>query len=184
MSTVHTIGHSDLPIDEFVGLLDWAHVTRLIDVRSAPGSRHAPQYNHEALAATLAESKIDYSWIRKLGGHRPRQHGVDPALSAGWTNASFANYAAYLHTQDFADGLAELEGHLAGGQTVAFMCAEAVPWRCHRSILSDVLTARGHEVLHLMKPGDCIRHRLGAWGAKPEVPMVIYPGHPALPLAD
>ncbi|MBS1848420.1 MAG: DUF488 domain-containing protein [Actinobacteria bacterium] len=170
---VFTIGHSTRTIDVFAAELVTHHIVTLADIRSIPGSNRFPQFNAEALAAALAEAGIDYVHLEALGGRRNRSRDIDPETNAAWRNRSFRNYADYACTQDFDAGLAELS---ACDAPICIMCAEAVPWRCHRTIVSDHLVARGHTVTHLMgtttKP-----HVLGAWGPRPTVlgTSVTYP---------
>lgn len=164
-SHLFTIGHSDQSIDTFIGQLTAHGVGTLADIRSIPGSNRNPQFHAEALAAALERVDIDYVHLASLGGRRNRQSQVPPDRNAGWRNTSFRNYADHTTTPEFETGLAELLD-LAG--PVVYMCAEAVPWRCHRTIVSDVLVARGHRVTHLM--GSTSRdHVLGAWGPTPEI---------------
>lgn len=174
-ATTHlfTIGHSNQSIDAFTAPLTAAAIITLADIRSIPGSNRNPQFHAEALARALAALGIDYVHLGDLGGRRNRQPQVDPDRNAGWHNASFRNYADYTTTPAFQDGLARL---LALPGPVAYMCSEAVPWRCHRTIVSDNLVARGHRVTHLIGTSSK-EHRLGAWGPEP-VPgeaSVAYP---------
>ncbi len=170
---LYTIGHSTQSSDAFCAQLVDHGVVTLADVRSIPGSNRNPQFHAEALGAALDEVGIAHVHLGALGGRRNRQSEVDPALNAAWRNRSFRNYADYATTDAFADGLGELLG-LDG--PVAFMCAEAVPWRCHRTIISDHLVARGHVVTHLMGAATT-DHHLGAWGPTPVVhgDSVTYP---------
>jgi uncharacterized protein (DUF488 family) len=138
-SVIYTVGHSTRPVDAFVALLEAQGVTMLADVRTVPRSRHNPQFNGDALAASLRASGIGYRPFPGLGGFR-RSSAQSP--NTGWRNASFRGYADYMQTPAFRDNLGELMA-LAADQTVAVMCAEAVPWRCHRSLIADALTVRG-----------------------------------------
>ena len=168
-----TIGHSTQTSDAFCEQLAARDIVTLADIRSIPGSNRNPQFHAQNLSRALAEVGIDYVHLAALGGRRNRRPDVDAALNAAWRNRSFRNYADYALTDEFADGLAglfELDG------PVAYMCAEAVPWRCHRTIVSDHVVARGHAVTHLM--GTTVtEHRLGAWGPEPVVAgtSVTYP---------
>ena len=138
-SIIYTVGHSTRPADEFIAILSAHAVTALADVRTVPRSRHNPQFNGEILAASLATAGIAYEPFQGLGGfRRPRPDSPN----AGWRNASFRGYADYMQTPAFRENLDGLMA-LAADQTVAMMCAEAVPWRCHRSLIADALTARG-----------------------------------------
>ena len=137
--SVLTLGHSTRPIDDFLALLRAHLVTCLIDVRTVPRSRHNPQFNTETLPGTLAAVDIKYAHAAGLGGFRRTTPG---SPNAGWRNLSFRGYADYMQTTEFAGHLAWLIEQ-AGRQTVALMCAEAVPWRCHRSLIADALTVHG-----------------------------------------
>jgi uncharacterized protein (DUF488 family) len=147
-----TIGHSTRPIDEFVALLMTAEVKLVVDVRTVPRSRTNPQFNRDALPASLAAHGIVYEHFAALGGLRGKQPGVSPDVNAFWENASFHNYADYALSAEFHSGLEQLRalGH-ATRSTV--MCAENLWWRCHRRIIADYLIAAGDEVLHILGPG-------------------------------
>jgi uncharacterized protein (DUF488 family) len=140
---VYTIGHSTRTQEEVIALLRHYKVATLVDVRTIPRSRHNPQFNQEALAKALPEADIAYAHLPDLGGLR-RGAGA-ASLNDGWRNASFRAYADYMQTAEFAHGLEALRT-LADAGSVALMCAEAVPWRCHRSLIADALTIRGVEV--------------------------------------
>ena len=137
--TIFTIGHSTRPIDEFIRLLKAHRVQRVVDVRTIPRSRHNPQFNRDQLSPALHRGKIHYRHLPGLGGLRRAQ---PDSANAGWRNASFRGYADYMQTPEFEDSL---EGciALAKQERVVLMCAEAVPWRCHRSLIADALLARG-----------------------------------------
>ena len=139
---IHTIGHSTRPFDEFVAVLRAHAIEAVADVRTVPKSRHNPQFHIDALTRTLPEAGLGYVHLRALGGLR---HARPNSPNAGWRNASFRGYADYMQTPEFAAGLAELLALAAEKRTV-IMCAEAVPWRCHRSLVGDALLVRGHEV--------------------------------------
>ena len=136
---VLTVGHSTRPIDEFVALLASHEVTQLVDVRTVPRSRHNPQFNEDALPASLAHADIGYVHAAGLGGFRPTRAD---STNTGWRNLSFRGYADYMQKPDFADSLTSLV-ELARRDRVVLMCAEAVPWRCHRSLIADALVVRG-----------------------------------------
>ena len=152
--TVWTIGHSTRPIQEFLDLLAKYQIQTIADVRSLPGSRKYPQYDQETLAATLAAHGVEYQWLKSLGGRR-RAHPSSP--NTAWRNASFRGYADYMSSPEFAQGLDELR-ELASRSRTALMCAEAVWWRCHRSMIADALCAGGAHVLHIMDVKHCIAH--------------------------
>jgi uncharacterized protein (DUF488 family) len=162
---VMTIGHSTRPIDEFIHLLRSHGVERLVDVRTVPRSRHNPQFNRDALSHSLHAAHIHYTYMPGLGGFRRARKAVPVdvveanslpsasmqknssaihSLNAGWRNASFRGYADYMQTAEFEQHLEKLI-ELTRIERVAIMCAEAVPWRCHRSLIADALTVRGIE---------------------------------------
>ncbi|HET7696283.1 MAG TPA: DUF488 domain-containing protein [Vicinamibacterales bacterium] len=149
---VHTIGHSTRSLDEFIALLAAASVTRVVDVRAFPMSRRHPQFNKDALAATLAAAAIDYRHMPALGGRRPRQKGAQ-SRNGLWKVEAFRNYADYAASAAFARAIAELEA-LARERPTAFMCAEAVWWQCHRRLIADYMLARGWSVVHIVAPGQ------------------------------
>ena len=177
---VRTIGHSTHPIAEFLHLLRSHGVSRLVDVRTVPRSRHNPQFNREALAQSLAAAEIHYTYMPGLGGfRRPRKRpaggdstNVEP-LNAGWRNASFRGYADYMQTAEFAENLQQLIA-LAEAEHIAVMCAEAVPWRCHRSLIADALTVRGIEVREITGPHTERVHALTPF-ARVDGTRITYP---------
>lgn len=144
--TIWTIGHSTRSLEEFLALLDAYGVKAVADVRRFPGSRRYPQFARDALEQTLPAHGIGYRWLPKLGGRRRVQ---PDSPNTGWRNASFRGYADYLATPDFADGLRELLA-FAALQPTTLMCAEVLWWRCHRSLIADVLRCRGIEVIHIL----------------------------------
>lgn len=151
-----TVGHSTRPWPEFLDLLQDHRVMLLADVRTVPRSRHNPQYERDALEKSLGEAGIAYRHMPGLGGLRkPRTDSIN----MGWRNESFRGYADYMQTPAFAAALAEL---IALGERgcVCIMCAEAVPWRCHRSLVADALMAHGVEVRHIMAPDKTPQHNL------------------------
>lgn len=155
---VLTIGHSTHPIDEFIGMLRANGVELVADVRTIPKSRHNPQFGEDELRGSLPEAGIEYRRLEGLGGLR---HTTKDSVNGAWRNASFRGYADYMQTAAFDDALAGLI-ELARSKTVAVMCAEAVPWRCHRSLIGDALLARGIKVDDIMsatstKPHDMTR---------------------------
>jgi len=148
---IFTIGHSTATISEFVDLLRVGEVTRVVDVRTVPRSRHNPQYNLDVLPGELAAFQIGHEFISELGGLRGKSHAVAPEVNGLWRNDGFHNYADYALTAEFRSGLDSLLV-LASGERCAIMCAEAVWWRCHRRIIADYLLVRGVTVTHLMWP--------------------------------
>lgn len=152
--TIWTIGHSTRLLPEFLGFLAGPRIESIADVRSFPGSRKYPQYGKEALETALASHAIDYHWLPALGGRRR----VSPdSPNTAWRNASFRGYADHMSSQEFTVGLAEpLE--LACNARTAIMCAEAVWWRCHRSMIADALCVRGIEVVHILDAQHTVVH--------------------------
>ena len=144
---IWTIGHSTRTIDEFISLLQANQIRSLADVRTLPGSRRYPQFNKETLADSLGNAGIRYEHFPELGGRRkPREDSPNTA----WRNASFRGYADYMETEQFRKSVARLLDRAADAGPTAIMCAEAVWWRCHRSLISDYLKARGIEVMHIL----------------------------------
>ena len=166
-----TVGHSVHPIAEFLELLAAHDVEQLIDVRTIPKSRRNPQFNQDALAETLPRAHIRYRHMPGLGGLRhPRKDSINTA----WQNASFRGYADYMQTPAFEENLNQLVQASTEGSTV-IMCAEAVPWRCHRSLISDALLARGVHVEHIMSKTQRKPHAFTPF-ARIEGGQVTYPG--------
>jgi uncharacterized protein (DUF488 family) len=145
-TTIWTIGHSTRPSEEFVDLLQAYRIETIADVRSFPGSRKYPQYGQQALTATLAAHDIGYAWLPALGG---RRRASPDSPNTAWRNAAFRGYADYMASAAFAQGMTQLLD-VANGSRTALMCAEAVWWRCHRSLIADVLRVRGIEVVHIL----------------------------------
>ena len=143
---VLTIGHSTRTLEELIRLLQAHGVARLVDVRTIPRSRHNPQFNADTLPASLEKAGIRYGHLAGLGGLR---HTTPASRNLGWRNASFRGFADYMQTPEFEQSLEELI-RLARTERVAVMCAEAVPWRCHRSLIADALVARRIPVEHIM----------------------------------
>jgi len=153
-ATIWTVGHSNRSADDFLSVLDAHEIEVVADVRRFPGSRRHPQFESDALAATLAARGIGYAWLPRLGG---RRRGDTGPLHEGWRNPSFRAYAAYTWTQEFAEGLTELLCIAAGARTTV-MCSELLWWRCHRALISDVLRFSGVEVIHILGPGPGTVH--------------------------
>jgi uncharacterized protein (DUF488 family) len=167
---IYTVGHSTRSLEEFIDLLHAHGVREVVDVRTIPGSARNPQFNSEALASALAAAGIAYQHFKGLGGlRRPRKDSGNTA----WRNASFRGYADYMQTEEFEENLERLLRE-ARAARVAIMCAEALPWRCHRSLIADALTARGILVEHLMSGPKTAPHELTPW-AKVEAQRVSYP---------
>jgi len=168
--TVYTVGHSTHPIDEFAELLKAHGVQRIVDIRTVPKSRHNPQFGIDQLPGSLSERGIGYLRIEALGGLR---HTTKESPNMAWRNTSFRGYADYMQTDSFAAGMDELTG-CARGERVAIMCAEAVPWRCHRSMVGDALLVRGFEVLDIFSEKQAKPHTLTSF-AKVEGTAITYP---------
>jgi uncharacterized protein (DUF488 family) len=167
--TIYTIGHSTRSLDELVTLLDENGVERLVDVRRYPGSRRYPHFSRESLSASLPANGIAYEHEPDLGG---RRDGAAGSLNGGWRNAGFRAYADYMMTAAFRDALDRvLEVEIA----TALLCAEAVPWRCHRNLIADVLVARGVHVTHLLGPGSTSQHVLNAMARLRRDGSIVYP---------
>lgn len=145
-------------------------VERLIDIRTIPRSRYNPQFEQTALVKSLPENKIEYIYMKELGGLRPK---AKVTVSPGWRNASFRNFADYMQTPEFEEGMERLTFY-AGEKPTAIMCAEAVPWRRHRSLVGDALLARGMEVLNIMSLTSTTPHKLTPF-AQVEGRRVTYP---------
>jgi uncharacterized protein (DUF488 family) len=155
-AAVFTIGHSTRTIGEFIEILRAHGVRRVVDVRSIPRSRHNPQFNRESLARHLRAARIGYVHLKKLGGLR---HAKADSQNLGWHNASFRGFADYMQTEDFLAGLGRLE-KLAVTKPTAIMCAEAVPWRCHRSLIADALLVRRFPVEEIISGAPAREHEL------------------------
>jgi len=147
ISRIWTIGHSTREIDIFLSLLQENGIEVVADVRMFPGSKRHPQFGREALARSLGEHGIRYEHFPELGGRRKTK---PDSRNTAWRNESFRGYADYMETEDFQKGIARLLDLADQSEPIAIMCAEAVWWRCHRSLISDYLKARGVEVIHIL----------------------------------
>jgi uncharacterized protein (DUF488 family) len=165
-----TIGHSTRTWRDFLDILRAHRVKRVIDVRSIPRSRHNPQFNRNILSTKLRSARIGYVHLRKLGGLR---HARLDSVNMGWRNTSFRGFADYMQTLEFEAGLHRLM-KLAGQKRSAIMCAEAVPWRCHRSLIADALTVRGIQVADIMSMKRSQVHSLIPF-ARVEGHCITYP---------
>ena len=167
---IFTIGHSTLPIDRFLGLLRTFGIERLVDIRTVPRSRHNPQFNADALSGALAGSRVDYMPMPSLGGlRRPRKDSPN----TGWRNESFRGYADYMQTPAFAEALEKLIA-ASREKRVAIMCAEALPWRCHRSLVADALAIRGVPAIDILSNAKSRPHELTPF-ARVEGTRLTYP---------
>lgn len=167
---IFTVGHSTLPIEQFIGLLNVYGIKRLVDIRTIPGSRRNPQFMSEALALSLAAAQIDYLHMAGLGGLR---HSRKDSPNMGWHNKSFRGYADYMQTPEFAEALAALM-KMRFEKRVAIMCAEAVPWRCHRSLVADALLVRGVPAIEILSATSYRLHKLTPF-AHVEGTSITYP---------
>jgi uncharacterized protein (DUF488 family) len=167
---VFTVGHSTRSAEEFVALLKAHRIELLVDVRTVPRSRHNPQFNRDTLPETLRRAGIEYLHLAELGGLRKAS---EDSINTGWRNLSFRGFADYMQTPEFENGLTRLMD-LAKTRHAAVMCAEAVPWRCHRSLIGDALLARGAEVLELSGMTRAQPHRMTPF-ARVECMRVSYP---------
>jgi uncharacterized protein (DUF488 family) len=172
---VMTIGHSARPAKEFIHLLKAHGVQRLVDVRTVPRSRHNPQFNRGELSRVLHSARLHYRYMPGLGGFR---HARRNSVNTGWRNASFRGFADYMQTPEFWKHLDELM-ELAKSERIAIMCAEAVPWRCHRSLIADALLARGMEVREITSATRTQPHTLTPWGKITGTQVTYPPEHTA-----
>lgn len=169
--TVFTIGHSTLPIERFIDVLSTYGIEELADIRKIPKSRHNPQYWSDALDAELKTASIEYVWLEGLGGRRQRANPDSP--NTGWRNKSFRGYADYMQTEAFKEAVENLVDISREKRTV-IMCAEAVPWRCHRSLVADALYVRGIPVADIFSEISCKPHKLTPF-AHVEGTRITYP---------
>ena len=168
--TVFTIGHSTRTIDEFVELLKTCGINLLVDVRTVPRSRYNPQFNKETLPNTLKTYNIKYIHMPDIGGLRRPKHD---SINLAWKNMGFRGYADYMQTKEFTDNLLKIIA-LARENKLGLMCAEALPWRCHRSLISDTLIVRHIKVEHIISAKSCLNHQLNEM-AHVEGTQVTYP---------
>jgi uncharacterized protein (DUF488 family) len=168
--TVFTIGHSTRTLDEFIGLLKTYGITLLVDVRTVPRSRHNPQFNKETLPVSLKPKGLKYIHVPEIGGLRRPKHD---SINLAWKNMGFRGYADYMQTKEFIENLLRIVA-LARENCLALMCAEALPWRCHRSLISDALLVRHVKVLHIISKDNTINHELTEF-ALVEGTKITYP---------
>ena len=167
---VFTVGHSTRPLAEFIALVKAYGIERIADIRTVPRSRHNPQFNADTLGPALADAGLAYEPLKALGGLR---HTTKDSPNLGWRNESFRGFADYMQTAGFDAGLAELIAEARTAPT-AIMCAEAVPWRCHRSLVSDALLARHIRVLEIISKAAPKEHELTSF-ARVRGTEVTYP---------
>ena len=173
-TVVLTVGHSTRSQEDFVALLQAHAVKRLVDVRSIPRSRHNPQFNRDRIASALRRAGISYLHMKDLGGLR---HARSDSPNTAWRNASFRGFADYMQTREFAAGLGKLM-KIAKTKQTAIMCAEAVPWRCHRSLIADALLAHGYGVEEIVSLKRTRPHVLTPW-ARVKGAKITYPPAPS-----
>jgi uncharacterized protein (DUF488 family) len=171
---IYTIGHSTRPIQEFVGMLAGHGVRALADVRKVPRSGHNPQFESQALAGALRGQGMQYRHMPGLGGLR---RPLRDSINTGWRNTSFRGYADYMQTAEFREGLLQLI-EWAREQPAAIMCAEAVPWRCHRSLIADALLVRGLDVQEIASAEKSVSMKLHDF-ARIDGESITYPANPA-----
>lgn len=169
---IYTMGHSNRSIEDFLEILKEYKITKVADVRSVPKSRHNPQYNQDEIKQTLRKNGVKYEYFKGLGGFRPLAKND---INAGWENKSFKGYADYMQTDEFLENLDKLI-QAAKKDTIVVMCAEVLPWRCHRSLIGDALTVRGYCVEDIISLKSCKVHELTSF-AKVDGLNITYPLH-------
>ena len=174
--SIFTLGHSTLPIERFTALLRTYGIEHIVDIRTMPRSRHNPQFNGTALANSLTAQRLEYVRIQALGGLR-RARKNSP--NTGWRNGGFRGYADYMQTEEFQDALEALI-HMSRQKRVAIMCAEAVPWRCHRSLVADALSVRGVPVIEILSESSYRMHKLTPFARVEGVRITYPPEQPTL----
>jgi uncharacterized protein (DUF488 family) len=167
-----TVGHSNLPFEQFASLLKEHEIRLLADIRHYPSSRKFPHFNRQTLSELLAAQNIDYLWFESLGGRRHTGKDIK-SVNVGLRSIAFRSYADYMATDEFHQAVQELLSAAAQSRT-AVMCAEKLYWRCHRRLLSDYLVSRGIEVIHIIEPGRTSIHKLAPYAVVTES-GVIYP---------
>lgn len=167
---IYTIGHSTHPIQEFIDILTHYKINHVVDIRTVPKSRHNPQFNKEDLHASLHKAYIKYTHLKELCGFRK----VSPdSINTAWRNASFRGFADYMQTEEFSTGIEKLL-KIASHDTTVIMCAEAVPWRCHRSLIGDALVIRNIDVEDIYTITSAKPHKLTPW-AQVKDHKITYP---------
>jgi uncharacterized protein (DUF488 family) len=168
--TIYTLGHSTHPLDEFLNILQAFKIELVVDVRTIPRSRHNPQFNATELEQALQQHAIEYQHLKELGGLR---HTTKTSINTAWENLSFRGFADYMQTEEFQTGIEQLIG-LAQNKRTVIMCAEAVPWRCHRSLIGDALIVRNILVEDILGEKTSHPHKMTPW-AKAEGVNITYP---------
>lgn len=167
---IFTIGHSTRSIEEFIALLKAHNIEMLVDIRTVPRSRYCPQFNQDALKSALKKEQIGYRHMKELGGFR---HPLKDSINTGWINASFRGYADYMQTPAFQKALKKLE-KISQEKRSVLLCAEAVPWRCHRSLICDALSVRKWKAFHIQSKKNARQHRRTSF-LKVKKGMLFYP---------
>jgi uncharacterized protein (DUF488 family) len=173
---IFTLGHSTLSIERFLALLHTYGIERLVDIRTIPRSHRNPQFNGTALASSLTAAHLEYVHLQALGGLR--RAGKD-SLNMGWRNESFRGYADYMQSEKFQDALETLI-NMSREKRVAIMCAEAVPWRCHRSLVADALSVHGVSVVEILSESTYRMHKLTSFAQVEGVRITYPPEQPTL----
>ncbi|HHF7368119.1 TPA: DUF488 family protein [Legionella bozemanae] len=173
MPELFTIGHSTHTLQEFLGIIHAHQITHVVDVRTIPKSRTVPWFNKEEFKKSLAREKIAYTHLPKLGGLRKVEKN---SINRGWRNASFRGFADYMQTEAFLEGLSELNHLISKNDKVAIMCAEAVPWRCHHSLIADAELIRDYIVWDIMNKTTANPHQLTSFAVvdRTKKPIQIY----------
>jgi len=173
---IFTLGHSTMPIERFLALFETYGIASVVDIRTIPRSRHNPQFDGLALAGSLSAAHIQYMHMKELGGLR---HARKDSPNTGWRNQSFRGYADYMQTEEFQRALEGLI-HMSRQRRTAILCAEAVPWRCHRSLVADALSVRGVPAVEILSPGSWRMHEMTPF-AQIEGERITYPPPPEIP---
>jgi uncharacterized protein (DUF488 family) len=177
-AAIFTLGHSNLPIEQFIVLLHTYGIACVADIRTVPRSRHNPQFNNDALAGALQPDNIEYVPLPALGGLR---HARKDSVNTGWRNENFRGFADYMQTGAFEEGLTMLI-HLSHLKRTAIMCAEAVPWRCHRSLVADALAVRGIPAVEVLSESGYRLHQLTTFAHVDGTRITYPPEQSPLPL--
>ena len=173
---IYTIAHSTLSKEDFLEILKKYNIELLVDIRSFPGSKYVPQLNKENMEIYLPENGIEYIHLKELGGRRNARTDIDLSLVEGWKSKAFRNYAAYSLTKEYENGIEKLLS-LCTDKISCYMCSEALPWKCHRIIVSNSLVFKGIDIHHIIGKNKIIIHKLGAYGANPKIQnnKIFYP---------
>lgn len=173
MAKLYTVGHSNHTLSDFMDILHAHQIDLIVDVRTVPKSRHVPWFNKEKLTKSLPKEKINYLHLPELGG---RRHTTKSSPNTGWRNASFRGFADYMQTPEFFAGLKKLNNLIKQNNKVAIMCAEAVPWRCHRSLIADAEIVRHYTVFEILSKTSARPHKLTSFAVvdRNKRPIKVY----------